>query len=41
VVEVAARFLDHVEEFYRRPDGTPTSEVANYKTCGYQKPYLP
>src|SRR5262249_2767685 len=31
VNELMTRFLDHAEAYYRRPDGTPTSEVADYK----------
>src|SRR5262249_30172860 len=29
--ELIRAFWDHVEQHYRRPDGTPTSEVADYK----------
>ena len=31
VNELAAAFWDHVEQHYRRPDGTATSEVEEYK----------
>src|SRR5262249_47123206 len=31
VNELAVRFWDHVEQHYRRPDGTPTSEVDGYR----------
>jgi hypothetical protein len=31
VVELVAGFLEHAETFYRRPDGTPTGEAANYR----------
>lgn len=31
VVELIARFWTHVEAFYRKPDGSPTSEVENYR----------
>jgi integrase len=31
VAEVFAPFLEHVEQHYRHPDGTPTSEVYNFK----------
>lgn len=31
VVEVTVRFLDHAEGYYRRPDGTPTSELSLFK----------
>src|SRR5262249_47238343 len=31
VNEVALAFLQHAEAYYRRADGTPTSEVADYK----------
>ena len=31
VVELIAAFLYHAKEYYRRPDGTPTSEVKNYR----------
>src|SRR5690349_14971138 len=31
VTELIAQFWNHVEVFYRRPDGTPTSEVANFR----------
>ncbi len=33
VVEVIARFWEHAQVYYRRADGTPTSEVANFKTA--------
>jgi hypothetical protein len=33
VLELMAQFWKHVEGFYRRPDGTPTSEVANFRTA--------
>lgn len=31
VVELAARFLEHATTYYRKPDGTQTSEVDNFK----------
>jgi hypothetical protein len=31
VTELLDRFWDHVEVYYRHPDGTPTSEVAAFK----------
>jgi integrase len=31
VVELLARFRGHADEYYRRPDGTPTGEAANYR----------
>lgn len=31
VLEVLARFIDHAERYYRKPDGTPTSELANFR----------
>ncbi len=31
VAELAAAFLRHAQEYYRRPDGTPTSELKNIK----------
>jgi integrase len=31
VAELCWRFFQHVENYYRRPDGTPTSEVGEYK----------
>jgi integrase len=31
VAELMERFLDHAEVYYRRPDGTQTSEVAEFK----------
>jgi hypothetical protein len=31
VAEVIARFWSHLDEHYRRPDGTPTSEVNEFK----------
>ncbi len=31
IVELVARFLVHVGSYYRRPDGTPTWEPANYR----------
>lgn len=31
IVEVGARFWNHAEQYYRRPDGTQTSEVDNYR----------
>ena len=33
VVQVLEKFWEHVQVYYRRPDGTPTSEIANYKSC--------
>jgi len=31
VAELVAQFWKHAETFYRRPDGTPTSELTTYK----------
>jgi integrase len=31
VVELAAAFMRHAGQYYRRPDGTPTNEVKNFK----------
>lgn len=31
VMEVCARFWSHAEEYYRKPDGTPGSELRNYR----------
>jgi integrase len=31
VVELAAAFWDHAQAYYRRPDGSPTEELANFK----------
>ena len=31
VIEVAAAFLRHAKQYYRRPDGTQTNEVKNIK----------
>lgn len=31
VAELMLKFLDHAEQYYRRPDGTQTSEVKEYK----------
>ena len=31
VVEMIARFWAHAEIYYRRPDGTPTSSIENYR----------
>jgi len=31
VVELCAAFLEHVEKYYRRVDGTPTSEQENFR----------
>jgi integrase len=31
VAELVHRFKDHAEAFYRRPDGTPTTEVREYR----------
>lgn len=31
VCELAVRFLAHADGYYRRPDGTPTDEVGNFK----------
>ncbi|MCH9034863.1 MAG: hypothetical protein IID42_10220 [Planctomycetes bacterium] len=31
IMEVAARFWTHVEAYYRKPDGTATSEQANFR----------
>jgi len=33
VNEIVARFLMYAATYYRRPDGTPTSEVASYKAA--------
>jgi len=33
VVELAARFWRHAQTFYRKPDGTPTSTLHNYKAA--------
>ena len=30
VLELVAKFWQHAETFYRRPDGTPTGEAENY-----------
>jgi len=32
VVELAAAFMRHAKDYYRRPDGSCTGEVANYRT---------
>ena len=32
VVELLERFLEHAERYYRSPDGSPTSEVACFKS---------
>jgi integrase len=31
IAELCWRFFSHVESFYRHPDGTPTSEIGEYK----------
>jgi hypothetical protein len=31
VVELAAAFWRHAQTYYRKPDGTPTSEVKNFR----------
>src|SRR5262245_12925497 len=31
VAEVCLKFLDHAEVYYRRPDGTQTTEVTEFK----------
>jgi hypothetical protein len=31
VIEIIAAFWQHCEMYYRRPDGTPTSEVDNFR----------
>ena len=31
VAELAVRFLEHAQTYYRHPDGTPTSELSAYK----------
>ena len=31
VVELCARFWRHVESYYRKPDGTPTHEAAQFR----------
>lgn len=33
VAEVLLAFMKHATEYYRRHDGTPTSEVSNYRTA--------
>jgi len=30
IIEVMAAFVEHAREYYRRPDGTPTTEFDNY-----------
>ena len=30
VIEVTAAFVEHARAYYRRPDGTPTTEFDNY-----------
>jgi hypothetical protein len=30
IIEVMAAFIEHAREYYRRPDGTPTTEFDNY-----------
>ena len=31
VVEIMARYWEHAEKYYRQPDGSPTSELANIR----------
>lgn len=33
VNEILIRFWEHVEEHYRNPDGTPTTEVENFRNA--------
>jgi len=33
VVELIDRFFDHVESYYRKPSGSPTSEVTNFRVA--------
>lgn len=31
IIELVAKFWAHCETFYRKPDGSPTTEVANFR----------
>ncbi|MCH8823483.1 MAG: site-specific integrase [Planctomycetes bacterium] len=33
ITELCARFWTYVSEYYRKPDGSPTSEIASYRTA--------
>ncbi len=33
IAELLVRYLAHVESYYRRPDGSPTSEPANIRAA--------
>jgi integrase len=35
IVELIARFWEHAETYYRKPDGTPTHEIASFR-CAFK-----